>query len=1040
MALNNFNGWLLSTALLYLFRSDSSSNTSETASILSASNTTKIGSAIPVVLGRCMIKEPLVSYYGDFEAKIYTEEYGAHSWLNIRPAFIAYLLSIAVMIALPDTAFGANAGGAVVTTGSDGSAKRAAILNAVYGMLIWLLMEFIQNHLLRTTIQKGFKYYLGWQHVICWSGPDVGIRKIWMNVYDTKIEESSQAAIWEDGTATLANNPNGITININNENMFGGVDEGGGFVGDVRIYFGGNSQSKDSWMIQQMSADSVQEDLRGLTPKYPMYITAVIPKAYIGKQANIPSMWFEVVNYPNHLGFDKIGNDLNAAEAIYEILTNSDWGCNEDESYFDRDSLVVLGNICKNENLGVSIEIADSVDQAKTFIDKILNHINAVKYDSPVTGKLTFKAIRYDYDEATLDTFDTSNCISCDYTRLDWSETYSATIASFTDASNEYEISTVPDNDIANVKITNNIKEKQIDASYFTTAENAKTYAMTTQLSAGYPLASVTLEVNRCGFNKVIGDVAILSWPPYGISKMIVRITNVDYGSLASDTIKITAIEDVFSFGKTIYSFSNGVQWTTTAYSPADIEYYLFTEMPYEITKSKNSYLEAVAIQPSIYTSLWKIWRYKNSEYNVTAQSSKWSTGAYLVYEYQKSFSIDEVGIEISAIGASNNFDFIIDNINNSPDIYNNRTGTNLLFIDNEIMSYNSITKLPNGNYKVLGIIRGIYDTLPKTHASHSIVYLFDNSLNISGLLPLCSEGSTSNEQVEITTATVDKSANFVYNNIIHIDTVRRSEMPSVMANLKISADKGTLTEYTYDTISKYAGKLIFSYNERDKFITNGVISQEETQYNEQDIKEPDTVENVITVVYGASTIEHKYNNDLGISYLWSDFCTDFESLLQSYNTIKIYISSFDTAKSLYSYDRYEYDVNYVIPNIIGILELESDIQTYADSVVTESGVLIQESDYIPQTSYDFNNCSLIFIGQKDSTGIAIGQDGNTYNLSNIAYRVDGIDTEGKAVLHKEIVAEDYTVLNKFNQNINNYNVYYKYNGKSFILTTLAGE
>ena len=81
--MNAFNGWLVSTALLWLFnRNNRSSSADQEASLLNENNTTKIGSAIPVCIGRCMVKEPLVSYFGDFRADPYTEEYGMHTGID----------------------------------------------------------------------------------------------------------------------------------------------------------------------------------------------------------------------------------------------------------------------------------------------------------------------------------------------------------------------------------------------------------------------------------------------------------------------------------------------------------------------------------------------------------------------------------------------------------------------------------------------------------------------------------------------------------------------------------------------------------------------------------------------------------------------------------------------------------------------------------------------------------------------------------------------------------------------------------------------
>ena len=74
--LNSFIGWGISTLLLWLFyrhnRSGSDTSTSQKAANNTTNNTNTIGNPVPFVLGRGMIKNPLVSYYGDFSYRIYT--------------------------------------------------------------------------------------------------------------------------------------------------------------------------------------------------------------------------------------------------------------------------------------------------------------------------------------------------------------------------------------------------------------------------------------------------------------------------------------------------------------------------------------------------------------------------------------------------------------------------------------------------------------------------------------------------------------------------------------------------------------------------------------------------------------------------------------------------------------------------------------------------------------------------------------------------------------------------------------------------------
>jgi murein DD-endopeptidase MepM/ murein hydrolase activator NlpD len=126
-----FDGWLASTVLLWLFnRNDDSSSDTDTqkADLLNENNTTKIGSAIPACIGRCMVKEPLVSYFGDFRADIYTEEYGMHTgidWRNIIPMIV---LGIIAIVSTEDGVVTNTGGGTTVGAG----ARRAVILLRFY--------------------------------------------------------------------------------------------------------------------------------------------------------------------------------------------------------------------------------------------------------------------------------------------------------------------------------------------------------------------------------------------------------------------------------------------------------------------------------------------------------------------------------------------------------------------------------------------------------------------------------------------------------------------------------------------------------------------------------------------------------------------------------------------------------------------------------------------------------------------------------------------------------------------------------------------
>lgn len=1199
-------GWGISTLLLFLLnrKNRKSSNTSsQQPSKFTDTTVNNIGSPVPVVLGRCLVKNPLISFYGDFRADPYTEEYGMHSKLNVWGFLLPLILQLIFIVCQKDTVvLTAGTGKEVPTAGAvedvdtsgeiadivkppeqvsmtqlktdagvpvqaghysgtttapgpisgqieyaESGKKRAMIVNVLIQIILWLLLWLFNRHAGRTTIQKGFKYYLGWQHIICWTGDNTGIKKLWMNVYDSNVEDSTEKGVWEPSNhvAWEQDNINGITAHIDQPDMFGGVDEGGGFIGDVRFYFGNRIQPKDPWMIRQMTiSEGVPAELKGLTPKYPMYLTCVISNpdcqsgAYIGKQATVPEMWFEVVNYPDRLVEDgkevikkkynatmladwqkildfmsgmaadvqtymkpylqqvqkdiddyvgggdttldtikkdleitydmfpptdkdefyhayeplynlvskgvwtlhKIGEDLNPAEAIYEILRNEYWGCNYQEERIDIDSLIELGITCEQEELGVSCLI-NRVAQANEYITKILDHINGVKYDNPTTGKLSFRLIRNDYDINKLKSFDVSNCESCEFSRLDWSETTSAISMSFTDASNKYDTGQFLQTDVSNRLITGSYTEKQVDGTYFTTTTNARWLAQASLLSAGYPLAAVNLVANRDAYTVTIGEPIKLSWEPYGITQMVFRVTDIDYATLKDGKISITAMEDVFGFDKLDYDFSSTPSWTDPEKEPFDIARWLFMEEPYELSLSLDTYLYAYAAQPSSYSIVMDVWRRVGEAWNRTAQTSSWATVGKFTAAYEEKYEFDPAGFEFSPIGSNGRelLDRKVEMITYDPDIYNRNSGLNLVVADDEIMSYDYMIKVPNGNYILKNVVRGVFDTIPKSHTVESILFFIEYRFNVNGTRPIAKVGVHTEEQLELRTETADKAQAFDPALVKNFYTTRRSEQPSVMANLTFGADRGTETTYNHNipTTRQMSYDILFKFIGRNKFSGRGILEQTD---DVTIIDVGNDTKNVLQISCNGVDFEYKWDardttvtpnvNVNNFTLKWVDFCRELDNRVAFSNTVSMSIKTYDSIKDLYSYASYEKIVNYVMPRLAGIVTNSADVQPYADTLVqpTLNSILLPATTVSPQITLTFEDCALIFVGTTPATGTpVIGQDGLGYDLTTEAYRIDGYDSAGKAIIHKINVEEEFIFRTNYTVLMGNWADYFRY-------------
>ena len=183
MFMDSWISWGISTLLLLFLNRRDEENEEETnsqqPSKFTETNVNNIGNPVPVVLGRCLIKNPLISYYGSYRADPYTEEYGMHSEFDAKN-FLWPILLMILSFLIPPTTHRADKtmrldDPSVSTSGGSGqvnnptvsgtvtdntNGKRFDVLvNSIIQLLITMLLHLFNNNEGRTTIQKGFKYY-----------------------------------------------------------------------------------------------------------------------------------------------------------------------------------------------------------------------------------------------------------------------------------------------------------------------------------------------------------------------------------------------------------------------------------------------------------------------------------------------------------------------------------------------------------------------------------------------------------------------------------------------------------------------------------------------------------------------------------------------------------------------------------------------------------------------------------------------------------------------------------------------------------------
>lgn len=289
-------------------------------------------------------------------------------------------------------------------------------------------------------------------------------------------------------------------------------------------------------------------------------------------------------NRPGYGGDTAIMADAdtcNPIQMIHECLTNDDWGMGASPSAIDNDSFWAAAEAMKEEEFGLAMMWAEQ-SRIQDFIQEILDHISATLYVDPQTGKITIKLIRDDYDIDDLPILDASNCVIEQFQRKTWGETVNEIVVTWTNPENE-EGQTVSQHDLANIQNQGGIVSDSRNYYGIRNGELAAQVATRDLRSAGYPLASFNLRVNRTVTGLVPGGVARLQFPgqPYGINDVVIRLTEVNYGKIGASTIKVTAAEDIFALTTAIYVTPPESEWEDTSVEPEDFTTVQALSLPY---------------------------------------------------------------------------------------------------------------------------------------------------------------------------------------------------------------------------------------------------------------------------------------------------------------------------------------------------------------------------------------------------------------------------------------------------------------------------
>ena len=236
---------------------------------------------------------------------------------------------------------------------------------------------------------------------------------------------------------------------------------------------------------------------------------------------------------------------INAVHVLRDCYTDTTWGLGYDESLLPDSVWQAAAKQCYIESLGFSWLWKTGTLEA--FITDVCNHINANVYQSRLDGKIYINLLREITNPTGLVELNSTNssAISGFHKRLT-GDRVSSVIVNYEDNTTNLPATSPPATDIGLASRQRNPVTQTISYSGVATMDVAWKLAQRDlkQLSAPVYLGSITCNRVAEYLNK--GDAFVLNRPDYYPTPLILRVVNINLGTLESGKITIDFMEDSY--------------------------------------------------------------------------------------------------------------------------------------------------------------------------------------------------------------------------------------------------------------------------------------------------------------------------------------------------------------------------------------------------------------------------------------------------------------------------------------------------------------
>jgi hypothetical protein len=273
-------------------------------------------------------------------------------------------------------------------------------------------------------------------------------------------------------------------------------------------------------------------------------------------------------------------------------------------------------------------------------------------------------------------------------------------------------------------KQSNNIIELNLNHYGVCNAALANKIAERELKLASSMLASMRIRCTRQMSHLKPNDVFKLSWAELGIVQMIVRVIDVDYGSLQKSEVYMTCLEDAFSTAETVYENPPESEWSDPVNDALNIANIDIIETPYWILVND---IENQSVVDTTYPDV------SGFLLLAVAPPTLDSLDFEIFLQQSAGLPFNSEGIAAFALNATLTIGMFEEAQNVTIDI-ENEFGLDLVSDDSYAVIGNEMVKVVSvdSDNDQITVERGVFDTVPEAHALGDFVYFIgDGYVNI---------------------------------------------------------------------------------------------------------------------------------------------------------------------------------------------------------------------------------------------------------------------------------------------------------------------